>query len=166
MKNPVYPVAHTLCGRRPPFLSQSLVPGLVLLIGLIDFKSSQSIAKDREGPFWLLSSLRGQQAQVLCTLCIQRVCPLLAPQQHTVRFCSAAGPSLPSDAVLRTPGQLTHVLLGESSAFASLLTEGCWDYRCALLGSTFLYGLWGSDSGYRPWVASACPPKLSFNSLQ
>lgn len=166
MKHPVYPVSHTLCRRRAPFLSQSLIPGLVLVMGLIDFKSSQSIAKDREGPFWLLSSLRGQQAQALCTRYIQRVCPLLASQQHTVRFCSAAGPSLLSDAVLRTPGQLTHVLLGESSAFTSHLTEGCWDYRCALLGSTFLCGLGGSDSGYRPWVASAFPPKLSFTSLQ
>lgn len=56
-------------GRRPPFPSQSLIPGLLPVMGLIETKSSQSTAKDRKGPFWLLSSLWRQQVQVLCAHC-------------------------------------------------------------------------------------------------
>lgn len=146
-----------LWGGRPPFLSQSLIPGLVPVMGLIETKSSQSTAKDLKGPFWLLSLLWRQQVQVLCALCVQLVCDVggssfLASQQNTVRFCSTAGPLLLSDWLSCELQASCPTCCWVS--LLPLLPVGCWD-RCTLLGSTFLYGLWGSDSGYRPCVASA-----------
>lgn len=123
--------------RRPPFLSQSHIPGLVPIMGLIESKSSQSTAKTSKVPFDCCHCFEDSRLTscahcafsgfALSWLLSSTQCASVPWQglSYWVWCC-------PVNSRLADP----HAA-GWVSAFASHLPVGCWDYRCALLASTF-----------------------------